>query len=76
MNEIKKEHITEFKRCTTMLDNLIKKIRSYHPNIEYYVADGEINLMKGPSHTGPRDIKCPENVIRSVKISYMDCGAW
>jgi hypothetical protein len=72
---IKKEDIRKFVRLANGLNALIQSIMEYEPEAEYYVGNGLLNLLVGPSHdehTQP----LYENVALYAYVKSMDGGSW
>jgi len=52
---IRPEHVRLFHRRVKALHKLIEEIREYSPEANYYLdGSGDLCLMHGPSHSGPR----------------------
>jgi len=47
---IKKKHINKFIKLANELDTLIKEIKEYCPEAQYYVSVETLNLMNGETH--------------------------
>lgn len=73
--EIKKRHRTKFIKLANELDELLKEIREYNSEANYYVGNDELCLMKGETH----DNNCSairENVSESKWICGLSGGDW
>ena len=77
-----------FHSAVRALNKLMVEVRKTHPGASYYLADGSLNLMVGPTHTEIRGT-CPrsttlsslkdaltENVEDSVYMPNTDGGGW
>lgn len=42
----------------------------------YMEAEGGFNVMNGSTHSGIGQQSNQENIVASVRVSSVDCGAW
>jgi hypothetical protein len=75
-NQVNRKHIRKFHKLCESLGILQDEIRAYLPDSEYYVANGNIHLMTGDSHTGSQGIPHQERVAATSCIGWIDGGDW
>ena len=75
--DIKQKHINKFIKLANELDLLMKEIRKYCPEANYYTAMETLNLMQGQTHDDT-NYQSPlhENVIEGISIEGLDGGDW
>lgn len=75
MTTIKPEHLKKFMRLCAGLNKLMDDIHDYCPDAEYYLANDNFHLLKGPSHTG-LGLAHRENSVVCRLIRTASGGDW
>lgn len=73
--EFKVAHIREFQRCVRKLNAIMDEIHKYCPKANYYLANDNLNLMRGPSHSDDGG-QHQENVVASELLAGSGGGDW
>lgn len=78
MNDIKPEHIKQFKKLARAMDKLMREICAYNPEANFYLEDaGNANLMNGPTHDDSKAMNpLHDNVAASESIHSSGGGGW
>lgn len=74
---IRAEHIKQFRKHARALSRLIESIQSYNPEASLYNTPRMLHLMSGPTHDeshNPRPLH--ENITDSVPVSTLSGGDW
>lgn len=65
-----------FTRCMNELNALIADIRKTHPEANYYLEEGSMLILSGPSHDGPTLRPHKERKMALHQLHYSGGGAW
>jgi hypothetical protein len=75
--EISQATIRKFKRACAMLNAVVREARETCPGANLYLAEDQMNLMRGPSHDdGYNPYALHENVVCGVHIVGAGGGDW
>jgi hypothetical protein len=78
-DRIKPEDHRAFERAVASLNRVLKRVHTYEPEANYYLANNTLNLMVGPSHgelDGLGDDPHQERVANDVLLHYSSGGDW
>lgn len=73
MSIILPKDLETFENCVTELDNLIKRIQNYQPEVQLYCSNNELNLMIGPTHDENGQLQL-DNVVSKGTIESLHGG--
>ena len=74
--EIKKL-LARFRRSVKNLNDMMDELRLIYPNANFYLANDNLHVMKGPSHS--EDLRCSpqhENSIAMANLHESGGGDW
>ena len=73
---MKTEHRIRFLRLVSGMNRLISEIREDHPESQYYLVGGCLNILSGDSHEGSRCSARRDRVLVSTTLDRSGGGDW
>lgn len=76
MSDLKPEHRRRFVRLVDQMNQLVDDVRGYIPEAQLYLANDNLHLMSGDSHSGVRADPHQERSMESRKLHHSGGGDW